>query len=161
MAELRKIDFKEGKFECGGKTYYVAETLSFSRYEKLQELLIEFAFSASVQDIFAGLRSTYEKLNEQKFADAAVLVHNLMAGVEKIDKKQVAALKICALFCNTEGEDLTLATDSMINAKLDAWGGELDVTPFFHFAVSLLPEWMAALNVFTRTFSESQQKQTQ
>lgn len=158
MAELHKIDIKEGKFECGGKMYYISETLSFARYEKLQDLLIEFAYSASVQDIFIALRAAYEKLNAQKFADASVAIHNIMAGIEKIDKKKYPALQICALFCNVDGEDLTTCSDAMINGKLESWGKELDVTPFFHFAVALLPEWMAALNVYTQTILDPAQK---
>lgn len=158
MGELRKIDIKEGKFECGGKTYYISETLSFARYEKLQELLIEFTYSATPQDIFIVIRNAYDKVNAQKFADAAVALHNLMAGLEKVEKKKNPALKICALFCNAEGEDFTICNDAIINSKIEAWGKELDVTPFFHFAASLLPEWIAALRIFTQTISGQEAK---
>lgn len=154
METLRTVDLSEGKFECGGKTYHACEQLSFARYEKLQTLLIEFAYSGSVGEVYANLKTAFEKLNNQKFAEAAISIHNTMKGIEDIDRKSTPALKICALFWNVQGEDLADASDIMIDSKISEWGKELDVNPFFHQAVCLLPEWRAAYLHYTQNFSE-------
>jgi len=156
METLRTVDLSEGKFECNGKTYHACSQLSFPRYEKLQTLLIEFAYSGSVGEIYTNLKTSFDKLNGQKFAEAAIAIHNTMKGIENIDKKSIPALKICALFWNIQGEDLADSSDIMIDSKLSEWGKELDVNPFFHQAVCLLPEWRAAYLHYTQNILQSQ-----
>jgi hypothetical protein len=154
MNELRTIDFNKSSFECGGETWTVSEKISFERYKKLQELLIEFGFSATFKDIFSGLRRAWDLLNALKLGDASVVIHNLMNGIKNMEQKHDTSLRICALFINRDGEDLSDASDTIINSKIDIWAKELDVTPFFHFAAALSKDWIAAYNVFTQSTSK-------
>lgn len=155
MDKLKTIDFKETKtFDCGGVTWTVSNQISFKRFRKLQELLIEFGFSATVKDIFIGLNKSWEYLNKLKLAEASVIIHNLMNGVKDMEVKTDISLRICALFINKEGEDLSDDSDALIEGKVNAWNKELDAAPFFHFAANLSRDWIAAYNVFTRSTSE-------
>jgi hypothetical protein len=156
METLRTVDLSEGKFECGGKTYHVCTQLSFARYPKLQELLLEFTFSATPIDIFNCFRVGLEGINQKKDGDAAIAMNNGMKGIEKMNKHSIPALKICALFWNVQGEDLTDASDAMIDSKISEWGKELDINPFFHQALALSPDSRAVYLHYIQNISQSQ-----
>jgi len=142
--ELRKIDFAEKKFECGGRRFFLRDSLSFERYKELQKLSIEFGYSATFQDIFKHLRKLWDNLNELKLAEASVVAHNLMNGITKTEQKDDVSLRLCALFIDEEGEDPTVFDETRMKDKISCWAKELDVVPFFHLAASLVPGWMPA-----------------
>jgi hypothetical protein len=143
--ELRTLNFSESKtFECDGRKFALAESISFARFMELQKLILEFGFSADFQDMFKNLRILYDNLNSLKFADSAVIVHNMMYGIIKLDDKEDSALKIASLFINEEGEDVTVYDVAKTKDKINCWSKELDVTPFYNLAVSLVPAWTTA-----------------
>jgi hypothetical protein len=51
------------------------------------------------------------------------------------------------LFIDEEGEDPTVFDDGLMREKIECWGKELDVGPFFQLAVSLTPGWMPAYKI--------------
>lgn len=155
--ELKTIDFATKSFECGGKRFHLKETLSFERYKVLQQLTIEFGYSATFQDLFKGLRKAWDFMNELKLAEASVAIHNMMNGIQKTELKDDVALRMCALFIDEEGEDSTVYDEALMKAKLECWGKELDVLPFFHFAASLVPGWMPAYRLVTQSTSKVEQ----
>jgi hypothetical protein len=53
--ELRTIALSEKHFECGGRKFYIQDSLSFNRYRELQKLNLEFGFSATFIDIFENV----------------------------------------------------------------------------------------------------------
>jgi len=160
MNELRTVDFTNSSFECGGKTWIISKTLSFERYKKLQEYILEFGFSATFSDIFKQVRKAWDYLNGLKLAEGAVVLHNVLSGISKLETKYDVSFRIAALFINTEGEDLADASDEHIASKIEVWSKELDAIPFFHFAASLSREWIAAYNISTLdTFAETQKKE--
>ena len=144
MKELRTIDFDKKHFECGGRKFYIKESLSFARYRELQKLNLEFGFSASFQDIFTKLREIWDLLNKLKIADAIVLLHNVMFGVVALEEKDASALRLCALFIDEEGEDPTVFDEGKMREKIECWGKELDTLPFFQMANSLTSGWINA-----------------
>ena len=154
MSELRTVDINS--FECGGRKFVLSNKPSFARYAKLQELNIEFTFSQSVMDVFKGLDQIEHHLNKTEFVKAASVLYNLKRGVSEIDKKYPVAFRMCALFINEAGEDLTDASDELISTKVDVWAKELDCTPFFHLAASICREWIAAYNLYSQSSSESE-----
>ena len=156
MKELRTVDTKA--FECGGIKWTLSDKPSFARYAKLQELNIEFTFSQSVIDFYKGLELVEKSMNKTEFVKASSQLYNLKRGVAEIDKKQPVAFRMCALFINQEGEDLTDASDELMSRKVEIWAKELDCTPFFHLAASICREWIAAYNSFSRSSSESEEK---
>ena len=57
---LRTIDFKEKKFTCGGRTFYVQDSLSFNRFRELQRISIEFGFSTTFVELFKEIQKAYD-----------------------------------------------------------------------------------------------------
>lgn len=141
--ELKVIDFSTKHFECDGRKYYVKDSLSFTRYRELQKLNLEFGYSATFHDIFKHIKEAWDCLNSSKQAEAAVVLHNIMYGVVSLeDNKYDAALRLCALFIDEEGEDPTIYDEGKMREKIDCWGKELDTLPFFHLASNIVPGWM-------------------
>lgn len=142
---LRTIDFKEKKFTCGGRTFFVEDTLSFNRYRELQRLGIEFGFSRTFIEIYKDLQKCYELMQTAKnYADVSVTLYNLLSGVSFIEEKDPPALRLCALFINEKDEDTTVIDDIRMKDKIDCWSKELEVLPFFHLATNLVEGWMPA-----------------
>lgn len=140
--ELKSIDFSKKYFECGGKKFYVKESLSFVRYRELQKLNLEFGYSATFHDTFKNIKTAWDFLNQTKLAEAAVVLHNIMYGVVSLDDKDDPALRICALFIDEEGEDPTVCDEGKMREKIDCWAKELSVSPFFQLAANLIPDWI-------------------
>lgn len=137
MSELKTIDLNQPSFEANGKTYTIEGGLSIERYAEFQILEKELAYGLTVKGMFDKINDGYQLLNQQRFADAAVLMNNLMRGVSKMEEREPVILKICALFCNTEGEDRTVINDDMITAKIGDWKKEgIDFKCFFQLASS-------------------------
>jgi hypothetical protein len=152
--ELRTINFDDKHFECGGRKFYVRDSLSFARYKVLQELNLEFGFSANFHDIFKQLRIAWDHLNSLRLGEAAVTIHNIMYGVISLDEKDDPALRMCALFIDEEGEDPTKYDEGKMREKIQCWGEELDVSPFFQLAANLCPEWIPAYKLVSQSISE-------
>jgi hypothetical protein len=92
--ELRQIDFTQKHFECGGRKFYVKESLSFARYRELQKLNLEFGYSATFHDIFKHIREAWDFLNATKLGEAAIVLHNIMYGVVSLEDKDDPALRL-------------------------------------------------------------------
>lgn len=152
---MRTIDFKEKKFECGGRTFYVHDSLSFNRFRELQRISIEFGFSTTFVELFKEIQKCYDYVQTNKnWGDLAVTLYNLLHGVSSIDNKDAAALRLCALFINEENEDVTVFDEAKMKGKIECWAKELDVSPFFHLAASLVDGWMPAYNITIRNTSD-------
>jgi hypothetical protein len=57
---------------------------------------------------------------------------------------------LCALFISETGEDVTVFDEAKMKDKIECWSKELDVSPFFHLAASLVDGWMPAYNITIR-----------
>jgi hypothetical protein len=142
--ELKTVDFSKKYFECQGRKFYVRDTLSFVRYRELQKLILEFSFSATFIDLFKNIKIAWDFMNVLKFGDAAVTLHNIMMGIKTLEDKDDPALRMCALFIDEEGEDPTVYDEGKMRDKIDCWGKEYNVTPFFQYAANLVPSWIVA-----------------
>lgn len=159
MADLRSIDFNQKHFECGGRKFYIKDSLSFIRYRELQKIGLEFGYSATFQDIFKNIRIAWDYLNATKLGEAAVVLHNIMYGVVSLDDKDDAALRLCALFIDEDGEDVTAYDEGKMREKIECWGKELSVLPFFQLAVSLVPGWLPSYKVVLNDGSEQKSEE--
>ena len=161
MGTLRTIDFSKKHFECDGRKFVLKETLSFARYRELQKLNLEFGYSATFHDTFKGLREAWDLLNKTKLAEAAVVLHNIMYGVVGIEEKEDPAFRVCALFIDETGEDPTVYDEGKMREKIDCWGKELDVSPFFQLAPSLVPGWINAYKTVSQDGSKEEKTEEQ
>jgi hypothetical protein len=160
--KLKIIDVKEKQFECGGRTFYIQDSLSFNRYRELQRISIEFGFSTTFIDLYKEVKKAYDLVQTNKnWGDLAVTLFNVLSGVSKLDEKDAPALRLCALFINEADEDVTVYDELKIKDKINCWSKELDVSPFFHMAVNLVNGWMPAYKITSQSIlnKESEEKQ--
>jgi hypothetical protein len=149
--QLRIIDFSKKHFECDGRKFYVRDTLSFTRYRELQKLILEFAYSATFVDLFKNIKTAWDFMNSLKFGDAAVTLHNIMMGIKTLEDKDDAALRMCALFIDEEGEDPTVYDEGKIREKIDCRNKQCSVTPFFQLAANTVPSWTKAFRLVSQS----------
>jgi hypothetical protein len=153
--KLRKIDFnKEKYFDCDGKRFEISESLSFARYKEMQKIMLEFGFSATFEDIFNNLKSAVDSYNKHDYFNMSIIIYKIQEGIKNLEDKDDAALRLCALFINEEGEDPTVYSKGLMQAKIDSWGKEIEVNSFFYLAASLVPGWMPAYELITRIGSK-------
>jgi hypothetical protein len=157
---LRIVDFGKKHFECDGRKFILRDSLSFVRYRELQKLNLEFGYSATFHDIFKHIKEAWDFLNATKLGEAAVVLHNIMYGVVSLDEKDDPALRLCALFIDEDGEDPTIYDEGKMREKIECWGKELDVSPFFQLAVSLVPGWTIAFESVSRSGSQDKGNKT-
>ena len=100
----------------------------------------------SFKSIVETVLGAYEDINQMRAADAAVKLHNLLAGITKVQEKEHPLLKVCALFMNTEDENRDMITDDMIRTKIEDWAG-YDVGGFFTIALN-------SVNGFFKIYSD-------
>ncbi|HBR22854.1 MAG TPA: hypothetical protein DD713_09980 [Nitrospiraceae bacterium] len=149
--KIRKIDFsKEKNFECGDRKFHIDESLSFARYRELQKISLEFGFAATFEDIFKNLTKAIESYNKHDYFDMSITIYKIQEGIKTLDTKDDPALRICALFINEDGEDVVSYSESVIKSKIDCWGGELDISPFFYLAANLVPHWTHVFELHIR-----------
>ena len=144
--KLKQLDPNARSFVANQKTYFIETHLSIDRFHEFQILEKEAGFSMSFKSIVDTLLEVYEDLNTMRAADASVKVHNLLAGITKVQEKEHPLLKICALFMNTEDENRDIITDDMIRTKIDDWAG-YDVGGFFTIALN-------SVNGFFKIYSD-------
>lgn len=142
--ELRTVDFSPGYFECQGRKFSIHKSVGFVRWQKLQEFSLEFGFSATFVDIFKRLREVEDALNKQRLFDAIIIINNLELGIKSLNEKYDPAFRICALFMNEDGEDVSRYDEGLMREKIDCWSAELEVLPFFQWAASCVPNWFPA-----------------
>lgn len=157
MKELKKIDFSKGYFEADGAKWYITDGISVARYQVFEELSLQFAFNATFAEIFKQLRILWDNQNAMKFAENAVILHNLMMGIVEMEqKKHPVALRICALFINEENENIVEYSEVKMDEKIERWGKEVDVTPFFLLACNLVSGYLPAYEIVSKDILRNQ-----
>lgn len=133
-------------FTANGKVYHRAEGISFNRHKWLSKMQVELGYGQSVEEFFAGQQEQYDLLNRQKFADAAVSIHNSMKGIASIaDDRAPTAMKMTMLFWNYKGEDVRTMTDELMAEKLSDMEIEgISSGFFFDQAFSCVPGLLGA-----------------
>lgn len=158
MTELKRIDLNASSFECNGKTYYIHSGLSIERFCEYQILEKEAGMSTNFKSLFNHVKAAYEDLNQMKVADASVKLHNIMSGVARLEEREPTLLKICALFMNVEGEDITIINNDIVMRKIEDWKKEYDVRDFFSFALATVNGFTEIYETASKITSESKPK---
>ena len=136
---MRKLDLNSnvilGK---SGKEYKVLRSLPVARYVHFEKMQHHVGFGLDVQAMFSTLGTVYDLLNKQKFADAAVTVHNLMNGVARnVDKRLHPSLLLCTLFIVSDDEDLSFWDEESQAAKIEDFS-DIDSADFFLLAANVV-----------------------
>lgn len=141
MAELKKITKETTHFTANGKKYVIADGVSIARFEEYEKLQPILAYGINHKEIFTHLRKAWDYLNKNKPIDAGVILHNVMSGIENVDKEDRVhpGLLIAALFINREDEDLSKYDKNISLDKIKDWREEgYDVSSFFLLALNSL-----------------------
>lgn len=141
MAELKKITKDTTHFTANGRKYVIADGVSIARFEEYEKLQPILAYGINHKEIFTHLRKAWDYLNSGKPNNAAVVLHNVMAGIENVDKEDRVhpGLLIAALFINREDEDVSKYDKNLSLEKINDWREEgYDVTSFFLLALNSL-----------------------
>ncbi len=138
LKQLTQEMIEAGKFEANGKKFVIEPELSFNRFAKMKEFLIEFGYSKDFDSLFSEMKKTWELLDGSHFAHACTTLWNCMEGALNIKGKFDISFKICALFCNYIDEDKTVYDEAIEKNKIEDWAKEYAVTGFFLLANSLL-----------------------
>jgi hypothetical protein len=153
-AAPKRIDFEAGTFQANGKTYTIEGALSIERYAEFQILEKEMAYGYTVESLFKKFKELWDNSNKLKFAENAVLLHDLMKGVTRLGEREPVVLKICALFINTDDEDRGTISRDRITAKIKDWKAEnMDIRDFFQLASSTVNGFLKIYDQITREFS--------
>lgn len=151
---LNHIDFKAGTFKAGGKLYRIQGAISVERFCEFQILEKEFALNTSLKGLYDNLVKVLDHMNKLKFVDAAVLQSNIINGVADLELREPKMLRMCALFCNVEGENLFDITEDMITEKVEDFRKSgIDINDFFDLAATIVPSYMSIYEKVTRTIS--------
>ena len=157
--KLKNLDPNARSFVANQKTYFIETQLSIDRFHEYQILEKGAGFSTSFKSMVDSLVEIYEDLNTMRAADAAVKIHNLLAGITKVQEKEHTLLKMCALFMNTEDEDRDIITDDMIRTKIEDWRG-YDVGGFFTIALNSVSGFFKVYSDMLQIISGNSQKPT-
>lgn len=149
--ETKKFDINCKEFTANGKKYTVNPVLSIARYEQYEKLQPKLAYGIDFEAMFKIQKQQYALLNDRKFADAAVISHNLMNSISDLlnSKRENPALLMCALAITGEGEDPGKYEESVQTAKIEDWRAEgFSMEDFFRFAASIMKGLPQAYNGF-------------
>lgn len=146
-------------FEAGGKVFHKASGLSLNRYGWMEDLNVELGYGRNPMDLFKDHKAAFQQLNKQEFAEAAVSLHYAMTGIARIaDREPHAAVKMCMLFWNYEGEDVKTMTDDLMAEKIELVTKEgFDAAFFFTQALSNAPGLLAAYRLSIQNTSEKEE----
>lgn len=159
---LKELDLTQKKFTANGKTYHIRKSMSFDRYRMYEKLQIEVGYGANFKQIYDNVKAAYDLVNKSEFANTAVKLHNILAGIKTIESRQIPALRICALFINADGEDEKVITEDMIDEKIADWEAEgYDIFPFFQLAINSIPDFSLAYKVLSQIHSQTEVKKDQ
>lgn len=157
--ELRRIDFNKPAIKgVSGKEYKLTSSLNVTRWQEFEKLQNHVGWGLDFSGMMARLKETYELLNKQKFADAAVHIHNTMNGIAKsLENRYHPGLLMCTLFVVYEGEDLTTWSEQDATAKIEDWK-DYEVADFFSLAVNLVNGFIPAYEELSPNISKEKVK---
>lgn len=137
--EPKAIALKERTFMANGNQYYIAEKISIDRWKEYEKLVPRLTYGVGFNEMQNALLKAYNALNSQKFADASVIIHNIMSGIKDADdeKRVPPGLMMCALIMNKEGENVGVFDEQIMLSKIEDWRAEgLDILSFFAWALT-------------------------
>jgi len=160
MENLKVIDFNQNSFEADGETFYIDKTLSLRRFEEFEVLIPQLTHGTTFLRILQEDRQIWDLLNQNKLADAAIIIHNRMTSIKgNIEKRLNPVLLLCALFLNTKDENRAEYNEALMNEKIQKWYKEgIEVNSFFQLAFNLVNTFVPILDETSQDISKQEQE---
>ena len=150
---LKTLDKNTKEFTANGQKYIISDKISVDRFKQYEKLVPQLTFGLGFEQIYINLKSAYEALNKQNFANAAVVIHNIMNGIKSVDdsKRAHPALLMASLVINRESEDLRVYDETIALEKIKDWQEEgLDMMGFFDLSLSSIQGFRETLIKYTQ-----------
>lgn len=157
--QSKRIDLEKGSFVANGKNYSVNSVLTITRFCEFQILEKELAFSMSFQNVFKEISEACDLFDEARsfgeIAEARTKLDNLRRGIAKLEEKEPTVLRICALFINTEDEDVSIWNNDLMSRKIEDWKIEgIAIQDFFQFALNSVNGFIAIYKKMSEAISD-------
>lgn len=138
MQEVKRLPENARSFQANGKTYIVHELLTLDAYRKLEELRIEIQAGTGAAGVLSLANKAYAALNATKFADASVIMYNLINAAEPVAEGRPPLFMLAlTLFARPEGSDVTKWSQAEAEEWLKDWNAEgYSAADFFALASS-------------------------
>jgi hypothetical protein len=121
---MKKIELKNDSFELNGKQWHIYDDVTLERLGELEKIIHHFINGVDLVEQQVIMQSIYKDMNEQRFADAAVKLHNFAnATIVKKNGMVHPKLLIATMFINEKGENLSEWNLDIANSKIKAWEG--------------------------------------
>jgi len=158
VAELKHLDLSKDEFEANGVKYYIKNSLTITRFIEYEKLQSDVGFGKSFQGIYNDLDTAIGLANKGKGVEAWNVLFNLKDGIaQKLENRMHPSLLLCSLFIISEGEDITIYDEKVMNKKIDDWVKEgFDVADFFQLAGNLVTGYIDVLSEVSQDISENQ-----
>lgn len=155
---MQKIDFQKRRFKGVEKEYLIGGSISVGRYQFFEKFQLEMAYGGDVMALYKVLHDVEDLLNKVRLVDAAVKLHNQNEQLGRIGSgREHPVLRICTLFCYTEGEDLSTWSEEQAIAKIEDWRN-IDMADFFTLAANLVPGFVTLWVEASRSISQPQRE---
>lgn len=125
MEEIRRLDEHTRAFDANGRRFIVHDLLTVDGFQRLEELRVEMEAGNTAGDLLKLLQKAYKLLNEQKYADACVVMYNAINIGERINTgKPPAWMMALTLFVRPEGADLSKWDEQEAEQWVSDWNEE-------------------------------------
>lgn len=159
----KRIDMTKTSFIANGKEYFITSFLSVARFCEFQIFEKEFAYSTDLKTLFKEVNSCHKMLKEAvnfgTVSDVIVKLDNLQRGIARLEEKEPTALKLCALFINTEKEDPAFWSVDLMNVKIEDFKDSgIEMKDFFQLALTSQHSFIDIYNQMSEKFSQIEKK---
>lgn len=154
---FKEIDFKSKEFMANGHKYIISDKITIRRFAEYQKLMPRLTYGLGFDEIFKNLKTAYANLNKQNFADAAIIIHNVMNGISNVEESSRIhpALKMAALFINRENEDIKDYNEELIKEKIEDWAKEgFNMSDFFTMSLNSISGFREAYQEYIQKNKE-------
>lgn len=157
MQEVKRLPENARSFQANGKTYIIHELLTLDAYRKLEELRIEIQAGTGPAGVLSLANRAYTALNASKFADASVILYNLINAAEPVAEGRPPLFMLAlTLFARPEGSDVTQWNQAEAEEWLKDWNAEgYSASDFFALASSRIIGYTEFFAVSIRDISET------
>lgn len=147
-------------FKANGHEYYISQSLSVRRFREFEKFRFQYGLGIGLVDARKEVIKIFKSLNEGKVADASVTSHNMANMIERLDQdKDPVVMKLCALFINRKGEDVTAYDVQVMEEKINDWAEEgYRIEDFFTLASTLSKNFSNDLDEDSENTSQSQKE---
>lgn len=140
LKEPKHVDFTKDEFTANGVEYYFTPSLTLTRYREFEKVLPQVSYGSTLHEIYNEDLRIVEEMNKGRYIQAGVIVSNRANRIyERLQDRISPVIRLCALFINRKGEDITTIDEKLMQEKANDWEKEgFDYTDFFRLAFNLV-----------------------